>query len=1170
MAGVYHMPEGGSHPSLYAANPVAKMSSPTDQGSALDDYFAPLSQRLHEVMSTQYIPKTDETLASLLRETNLFVASTTRLNIENYDGWLRDILPLKEAPATFFRARVWNLIPQAMEDNPEGVVPQVMMHQDEDYWFALRRFSIGNKAKHASLFDAEGLKNWILKQGNYPSAFFRTCVLVAIHAITHHQSSYARQMHAQGRRIFTSVGDALTWETETYLVGLSPNGLTKLAMMANQMLKSSAPDQDEFNRIVLPFGAKQREAFSKFQSTPERRGPPAVANIEGGGKSWESAGLPGFVLWEAGKLNYVNFGNDFEPLERQSTISTYFVLEGRSALKYAVDKYDPGSELSVMVRDARTAPELNRYGYEEALRDCHRFDEDGNLDRVAHRDMLRQLPTLLNLGSFEMQNLQDLDPFVWHHPTRMVDPSAPGYHICDVYGDVAESFRGHQVDDKHGEAFALLAEKYLGEKGVSAIAAVRSIVARLERPSPDLWTGDKPPIAVWVEAVVNGAIHEGAFDVPTDTVDGIDLPYGFTTIAGIRALARKHNSAPGDWGDEARAMFRVANDAWPVFERLWALVRRVYPECILVSSGRFVPAWMETGNEETNAKYSVLANFFDVVRYPVWWIGGDSRETFSRETLGWLGIDGSDHDERLAALNAGFLDDTIARTARDREGAAGLAKAYRDRIGAWYQRLIQDDVPAADRELETFFAREVDADGLTDGQRGRIASGILALAYEALHAGRGRVQALTRELINSWKERGEPEGRPPVRRVPVDGINSRLSFHPSVWRSEGARAVASVAPADPTQRDRPLPPTEEGFGFARSAMPGRGTYFDPLDTRSAATIDRPMDQDLGSLDELDETQMLYPHLYAKDSNVFWKFDSDLGQHEKTYYLWHRVQHLRTIAPDQFAKLGTLCLLFSSISIQANMACVASRIPPPDLCFMGVHFAIRQRTQGVIIARGNGAAGNMYWKYLDTLVSVNTDAKEWSSHFEAQIGTGITEPRAIMFHRDVYPSGGLTGYDTSSVPRDFTVEHVGLDRSLIVMYTGSEFTRSRARSEANPFPLSGRYDADYMGSTRFSGEAEAKMDDPDTLPYPGFIFYAALHKLQALHSKNKWSDASAQAENRQHRYHPGIVFMEKHNSYSGDRQYNNCHRGTGHTAPWPDDIRGVSEGTGVFYPTELEK
>ena len=935
--------------------------------------------------------------------------------------------------------------------------------------------------------------------------------------------------------------------------------------MTNQRLVYAAPDQPKYNRLVMAEGTRQRLAFSPFETTPLRRGAAkAVKNIEGGGVAWESAALPGFKIYEAEKVDYVNFGRQFKPLERFSRISTYAMIDGRVGLDFDIGSYDPAAELSVDLRDSKTSPALNRYGYSRALVDSHRFGSDGLLDRGAHLDMIRQLPFIAS-GSqppYELQNYQDIDPFLWHHPIAPVDPVAPGYVVCDVYGDVAASFRSFRVDDKHGEAFGRLARNFLGDAGVAKIARMREIVARLERPPAALWAGEDPIVARWVSAVADGVPVDGMFPVP-NPIEGLELPYGYTTIAGVRALAVKHDSGAADWSDEARSMFKIANEAWPHFVRLWSLIRRVYPRCTLVENGRFVPAWMRTESDDTNAFYSVASNFFDSrVRYPVWSVGGDENSAFGIAHLRPLGIDGANSDARLDALNAGFVDDSISAKARSPEGAADMREAYRLYVGTWYQRMIEEDAPGSDREIETFFAREVDRAGLTPEQRGRIAAGILSLVYEATFAKEG-TQVINRTLINSWRNRTDgARALPPVAEA-RNGRNSRLSFHPSVWRTDAARAVASVAPADPTQRDRPLP--VGGYEFARGGMPAA----DPIGTRSGMDVERPRAQDLGSLDELDEDQMLYPLLYQKDQGVFWKFRESAGTHEMTYYLWARVNHLREIEPDPYDKLGVLCMLFSRISIPADEACVRAGIPPPDLCFMLIHYAVRQRTQGVIIAAGNGAAGLMYYGKLNVMVGADVKTKEWSSNFDAWLGAGITDPRAVLFQRDVFSAGGLTGYDTSAVPRDFEMTHAGLDKAMIVAYVGSEFTRNRARAEANPFALRGRYDHDYLGSISFDADTERRTSDPSNGPFPGWFWIAALHKVDRMHETNKWSYQNVATEMQQRRYVPGIAFMEEHVTYSGERKFETRHGGTGHTRPWPDNIRDVSEGTQVFYPTEIK-
>jgi hypothetical protein len=1189
MAGHFDLEHGGrSHPALLQDTSLAKGSYPSEPGNAVHDWFPNLTERLFEIMSSQFVPQTSPTLASLIKDLQIYVASRVIVHIKRYEGWVKDIFPLKEAPALFFRQKIWSDVPQLMDENPEGVAPQVMMTKWEDYSYALRRYNIGNKAKHEAFMNPEGLRDWLFKTGKYPDAFFGTAELAAFDAIDYHPSAYKRQMDAQGHRKHYSVAQALAYETETYLIGLKPKGPYELFHMVNSALVGTgAAAQLPFNRMVLSNGASQMIAHSAFETDPLQRGERAIRNLEGGGVAWRLAGMPDVVIYEAAKINYVNFASEYEPLKRTSGLSTFFMIDGRSSLRFNVDRYEPEGELSVMVRDS-TVNGLRYYGYESALRDCHRFGDDGYIDTAAHEGMLMRLPTMMRKQGFQMYRQQDLDPFVWHHPTEPVDPTAPGYHVCELYGDVAEGFRGHQVDDKHGAAFSAMARETLGEDAAQKLDALREVVARLEKPPAALWAqpgGDpaRSPLVRYLTAIARGegaSITEGAFDIPDREEGWPDLPYGNTTIAGIRALARRYEAGAGDWPPEAVEMFRKANDAWPVLKRLWHIVRHVYPECILVQSGRFVPEWMQSESDDMNAMYSVFANFFDArVRYPVWLLGGDAAPLFNADDLANLRLRFS--EARLEALNSGLIQDTVA--GHIRRDAVEISDAYETYIGPAYKALVERDAPDVDVTLESFVAREIDPPAITVEQKAQIMRGILDLAQSAVHDG-DRVQDLTRDLITYWKNRRPQRARrepaaaePPVRAGPVAGVNTRLSFHPSVWKMAVARALGDyVAPADPTQRDRPLPVDEDGFNFARSAMPfmpRRGTYFAPLETRTRAAAYRPVEQDLGSLDELDADQMLYPHLYQEDTGILWKFQKtgpDDGRYVPTYYFWHRLQHVRSMEPDPFAKLGIMCLLFSRISMMADLACVASELPPPDLCFMGIHFMIRQRTQGVVIARGGGVAGNTFWKNLDTLVGVNTINKEWYSHFSAWMATGVTDPRYVVFHRDFLPAGGITGYDISSVPTDFTMEQVGLDKSLIVWYAGSEFTRDRARGEYNPWPLSGRFDGDYMGDINFDDLTEQYMLSPDKTPAPpGFWFYAYKHNLQDMHRMQKWTYDEGAAGEMKFRYFPGIVYFEEHVGYSGNGKYKNRFEGTGHTRYWPDNISDISNGTHVFHQTTIK-
>ena len=1162
-------PEAGSLPSTIANHPLTKASGLVKGGDVIENYFAPITKRLHEIASEQSIPITDNTRASLISDVNTYLSDVTRMHLATYEGWTADIFPLKEASELFMRMRIWTNVPMTMQDAPEGVVPPIIMHKFEDLWFGLRRYNIGTKAHHGSLLTAEGLKNWILKQSLQIDALNATFEMAAVRAVEAHPSSFTRQMYAQGQRPYTNVAEALSWEVETYLLGLVSNGLGKLAMMINEQQKSSAPDAPLFNRFVLPSGSRQREAFSNYQSDPVKRGPQAIKNNEGGGLAWESKGIPGFLLYEADRLNYVNLGSQYAPFERLSRISTYFVVDGREGLNFSIDEYDPEAELRVMVRDINTAPALNSFNYSDCLDGSHRFDVDGYLDREAHREMIMMLPQLANAQGFHLNRLQDLDPFVWHNPNDPVDPSGTGFHICDIYGDVPEKFRSHHVDDKHGEAFSRLLIKNIGHEGQTKLDALRELVDRLDHPPMSLWTAvddATPVIQVWLAAIAasDNIIIEGAYDVPLNPPEGLNLPYGYTTISCIQALARKHHSDPGTWSEEAKAAFQVANEAMQVLKRIWTLIRRVYPECILVKTEQFVPSWMATDRKDKNAFYSVMANFFDTrVRYPVWLITGSSSNRIIAGDLENLGLTSS--DERLAAFNKGVLSSTVAAWVRDSDNASKLAAAYKDHISKWYKRIISEDDPRAGDGLEDFFVHEVDPLGADEGAG--VVAGIMSFAHEFSFSGSRARRTLSRALIDSWKltrarrlaDEGE-EGVEPDAIGVTNAVNTRLSFNPSVWQNLAARNLDSVAPADPTQPDRPLPTNEKGLSFAR------GRYDEDYD-------DSPMQIDnLGSLDELDEEQILYPFIYKKETDIFWKFDQGRTTHVQTYYLWHRVHHLRVREPDQFARLGVFCMLFSKISKQADLACTAPgvAIPPPDLCFMGVRPAIQQRTQGVLIARGGGEAGTMWWKHIDNKVGLDPLTKMWTSNFDAWLGAGVTDPRLITFHRDIYPSGGLTGYDTKVVSRNFSMTKRGSEKSLLVFYTGSEFTRTKALETANPFPLSGRFDRDYFGDTSFSSDAEAAMNDNVNPPFPGFWYYAMLFSLQNMNGQNRWAADTAHEELSHTRYISGIVFMEEHRSYGGNKRFDKKHGGTGHTRTWPDNIRDISDGTHVFFSTELKR
>ena len=1149
MAGLYNLPYGGSHPGLNA-QPLAKMESNTPQGQRVKDFFSHLTERIHEIMSQQFLPKSDQTLDSLIMNVNKFLGQIVNYNLKNYDGWAAFLFPLRETRSSEVEIRIWNKIPQALTENPEGVAPQIQMHQYEDHKFALRRFNAGAKQKHMALETAEGLENWLLDLNYFQSMTNLTFNTAAIEAIDNLQSSFGRQALAQGYRLFGNVADALTLETELYLVGLTPNWPYKLFNMANQRLVTSS-NQLPYNALVLPSGMAQRIAYSSSELNLQQRGSQALVNLIEGGKGWTTGALPGVTIFELEKLDYVEMGGAHEALERISTISSFFVIDGRTGLR---DKrnYVPQLELTVKVRDTKTSPALNTYGYERALQDCHRFTPEGYLDATMHGEMLARIKSLMEQGSFEIGTQADLDPFVWHAPGP-VDPSSPQFHVCVLYGDVSKAFRSFQVDEVHGEAFAREARKYIGEEDISKLAALRELVNRLDKPPADTWTADI--MGAWVTAVIAGDPDSlGVYPVP-DMTDELVLPYGFTTIAGVHALAQAHELKPGKWGDEGKAAFKIAHDAWPVLKRLWSFVRRAYPKCVLVETDQFVPSWMRSTDKDLNAFYATMANFYDDrVRYPAWM--GDAGDPSFMPAAGDLGIT----DEQLAHMTE--VDATILMEIKD--DPIKFKSTYETRIASAYQRLIAKEHPAVGTTFREFL--DVELNGLTAEQSKNLMTGIVTLVYEWMKkSATDPGSTLTRKRIVAWKERPRRTSR---ETSPTSGggyTNTRLSFHRSVWQY--AAQVAKLRPANPLFSSQHG--LDDGqFPFARSHLT-QGTRFAPLQTRSSSGPPPPPEQeDLGSYDPLDDKQMLYPNLVSPESDIMWKVDEE-GKYVETYYLRARVEHVRKIEPDMFAKLGTLCLLFSRICIQTNKACIRVNIPPPDLCFMCVHFAIRQQTQGVIFGRGGGLAGTMLWGFMDNLIGVDPIAKEWTSHYEVHIGCVVTDPRYILHHRDVFTKGSMTGYDTSSVPQDFTTDMVNLDKAMIVMYCGSEFTRERARSEANPFPLSGRFDPNYFGNVNFSDDFETLMTNPNVPPFPGFWFYAHLHQLQGLHRVQQWSYESVHAEN-QTRYLPGIVFMEEHVSLSQGLSgpVETRHQGTGHTKYWPDDIKGLTESTHVFHSVPL--
>src|SRR3990172_3075876 len=332
MATLFDLPAGAGHPALTTNSPLTSTSSHPQQ-SELGQYLGAISKRSFEILGKMSIPRTDDTLVtSINEELTAFVNTIRTVHQDLYDGWISDVFPMERTENDIILFRRWNDIPMIMEQNPEGVTPQVVQFRYEDFVFNLLRFGIGAKAKHASFFKPENLAQWIEKQTLFPYAFFRTAQLLILSTIDMHPSAFVHQIKVTGARRYNSIAEAMTWETEHFLAGIFPKRLYYLVNSINYSLSQVARDQLPYNVLVLPHGAAQMIAAQNFETNVAERGPKARSHLEGGGKAWIAGGIPGFSIYEAFRLNAVNFDAGYRPLERRSVFSTWAMLSGREAI----------------------------------------------------------------------------------------------------------------------------------------------------------------------------------------------------------------------------------------------------------------------------------------------------------------------------------------------------------------------------------------------------------------------------------------------------------------------------------------------------------------------------------------------------------------------------------------------------------------------------------------------------------------------------------------------------------------------------------------------------------------------------------------------------------------------------------------------------------------------
>src|SRR3990172_767150 len=129
----FDLPAGRGHPALVTNTPVSNVSK-NPEGPILTRYLRELTTRAFEMMAGQAEPSADDTLATLISEQlTAYVSEMRHKHRADYDGWMSEVFPMQEAPSEVIRDRVWDTVPAIMEENPEGVIPQILTHVFEDY-----------------------------------------------------------------------------------------------------------------------------------------------------------------------------------------------------------------------------------------------------------------------------------------------------------------------------------------------------------------------------------------------------------------------------------------------------------------------------------------------------------------------------------------------------------------------------------------------------------------------------------------------------------------------------------------------------------------------------------------------------------------------------------------------------------------------------------------------------------------------------------------------------------------------------------------------------------------------------------------------------------------------------------------------------------------------------
>ena len=99
---------------------------------------------------------------------------------------------------------------------------------------------------------------------------------------------------------------------------------------------------------------------------------------------------------------------------------------------------------------------------------------------------------------------------------------------------------------------------------------------------------------------------------PPRLVNAPALPYGLSTIGGLFRLARERA-----WGLNTEIV-ATALAGTVALEKLWDIVRKLYPDCKLFNA-KYTPSFVRSGtNEERDRMYAFLQNVVDHAKLPLW------------------------------------------------------------------------------------------------------------------------------------------------------------------------------------------------------------------------------------------------------------------------------------------------------------------------------------------------------------------------------------------------------------------------------------------------------------------------------------------------------------------------------------------------------------------------